>query len=421
MIFILLPSISFADYEKLYDVNLSNSNSNTARVRLSLTHLNKYHVITLKHPDRLVVDLSDVILMTNLAEVDFSHSMFNSVRAGHPVLSTLRLVFSLKSPVKFHAYGKSDNLTIDVTEIKTPVNSHFSFAKLFGFNSSASAKSDKVTQVTSKSVEPKVSHENISKPIEAKPKIATAIKKTVKITETPKKHTFIVVIDPGHGGKDPGAEGKDGAKEKTVVLAIARQLATLINHQPHMHAVLTRKGDYFVTLRNRLRLAHKGKADIFIAIHADSYLSDQSTAGASVYALSQRGATSEAARWLAQRENYSELGGVDLADLGDKSAVLRSVLIDLAQTATITDSLRLGKSMLDSLGDVTELHYKRVEQAPFVVLKSPDIPSVLVETGFISNPSEEARLKNKEYQDKLALALFHGIQVYIKKYSVANI
>ncbi len=146
-----------------------------------------------------------------------------------------------------------------------------------------------------------------------------------------------------------------------------------------MRAVLTRQGDYFVPLRDRLKLARKGKADVFIAIHADSYFNTRSI-GASIYALSQRGATSEAARWLARRDNYSELGGVDLSELGDQSYLLRSVLIDLAQTATITDSLRLGTCMLDALDDITRLHYTRVEQAPFVVLKSPDIPSVLVET-----------------------------------------
>ena len=177
--------------------------------------------------------------------------------------------------------------------------------------------------------------------------LKTEQKKTLMpvFTDTTKKKPFIIVIDPGHGGKDSGAAGEGGVKEKNVVLGISHRLAKLINQHANMRAELTRDGDYFVPLRGRLKLAHKGKADLFIAIHADSYFNAQAS-GASVYALSRRGATSEAARWLARRDNYSELGGVDLGDLGDKSYVLRSVLIDLAQTAAITDSLHLGKTIL---------------------------------------------------------------------------
>ena len=209
-------------------------------------------------------------------------------------------------------------------------------------------------------------------------------------------------------------------KEKNVTLAISKRLAHLINQQPNMRAVLTRNGDYYVGLRGRLKLARKGNADFFVALHADSYFNDHAS-GASVYALSQHGATSEAARWLAKKDNYSELGGVDLRELSDQSYLLRSVLIDLAQTATITDSMRLGKGILSNLRDVTRLHYSRVEQAPFMVLKSPDIPSILVEMGFISNAQEELRLNNENYQDELAQALFHGIRNYLQKYPVASV
>lgn len=224
---------------------------------------------------------------------------------------------------------------------------------------------------------------------------------------------FTVVIDAGHGGKDPGALGKSGSKEKDVVLAIAKKLAKKINQSPHMRAVLTRDGDYYLALRQRLKLARKDKADLFIAIHADSYF-DNSAMGASVYALSQKGATNEAARWLAQRDNYDELGDVDLGELKDRSTMVRSVLIDLAQTATIQDSMRLGNEMLNALDDVSLLRYKHVEQAPFVVLKSPDIPSILVETGFISNPREEQNLNSPAYQARIAAALWQGVQKYAK-------
>lgn len=237
--------------------------------------------------------------------------------------------------------------------------------------------------------------------------------------KTPSKRVFTVVIDAGHGGKDPGARGKRGTEEKQIVLAIAKKLAYAINQEPNMRAVMTRKGDYFVPLVDRLKLARKGEADLFVAIHADAYFNNNA-AGASVYALSQRGASSVAARWLAERENHSELDGVELNTLKDQSPMLRSVLIDLAQTATARDSLRLGSNVLDALEQMTALHYAHVERAPFLVLKSPDIPSILVETGFISNPSEEEQLGNPAYQAKIAQALRQGIAQYVKKFATIN-
>lgn len=240
------------------------------------------------------------------------------------------------------------------------------------------------------------------------------------VTETTKKPAiFTVVIDAGHGGKDPGAKGKRGSQEKNIVLAIAKKLAREINQTPAMRAVLTRNGDYFIPLSERLKLARKGKADVFIAIHADAYFEENAT-GASVYILSPHGASSVAARWLAQRDNHSELGGVEFDALQDQSPLLRSVLIDLAQTATARDSIQFGNTVLDALDEVSTLHYTHVERAPFLVLKSPDIPSILVETGFISNPREEKRLADATYQEKVAHALFSGIHQYVQKYGAAR-
>ncbi|MCW5589479.1 MAG: N-acetylmuramoyl-L-alanine amidase [Legionellales bacterium] len=222
----------------------------------------------------------------------------------------------------------------------------------------------------------------------------------------------IVVIDPGHGGKDPGATGPNGVREKDVVLAIARYLKAILNNMPGFKAELTRKSDYYITLRDRLRLARQDQADIFVSIHADAFVHARSR-GASVFALSERGASSEAARWLAEKENYSELGGVNLANKGD---LLRSVLLDLSQTATINSSLRLGATVLHQLDRITSLHHSRVEQARFVVLKSPDIPSILIETGFISNPFEERRLSSRSYQQQLANAVAQGVKGYFLKH-----
>ena len=217
----------------------------------------------------------------------------------------------------------------------------------------------------------------------------------------------VIVIDPGHGGMDPGAVGYRGTREKDVALAVAKILQNTINKVKGFRAVLTRNGDYFITLRQRLGIAHRYKADMFIAIHADAY-KYRSSHGASVFALSQRGATSEAARWLAEKENESELGQT----ISDKNALLRSVLIDLAQAATIHASLEVGEAILQELGHISRLHSSRVEQAAFVVLKSPDIPSLLVETGFISDPYEESRLCDPKYQQKIATCLATGITQY---------
>lgn len=239
-----------------------------------------------------------------------------------------------------------------------------------------------------------------------------AISASRKTTERP--HRYIIVVDAGHGGKDPGAKGTHGQLEKHLVLKIAKKLVQQLNAHATMHAVLTRENDTYLPLRARLNYARKENADLFVAIHADAYF-DNAATGVSVFAVSKRGATSEAARWLAQQENYSELGGVALGALKDRSPLLRSVLIDLAQTTTIRDSLFLGNQVLDALERIATLHHAHVEQAPFVVLKSPDIPSILVETGFITNPREERRLASEQYQNKIAEAIAKGIERYVNQ------
>lgn len=228
-----------------------------------------------------------------------------------------------------------------------------------------------------------------------------------KSEETKKKaHPILVVIDPGHGGKDPGAIGVKGHQEKTVVLAIAKELKRQINQMPGYRAVLTRNSDRFIPLRQRLYLARHYKANLFIAIHADAYKNDE-VSGASVFALSYRGATSETARWLAEKENQSEVvEGV----FANKDKMLRSVLLDLSQTHTIQVSLKIGEAILQQLSQVSSLHWQRVEQAGFVVLKSPDIPSLLIETGYLSNPQQEQKLLNPTYQRKIAWAITQGIK-----------
>jgi N-acetylmuramoyl-L-alanine amidase len=220
----------------------------------------------------------------------------------------------------------------------------------------------------------------------------------------------IVAVDAGHGGEDSGARGKRGTQEKDVTLAIARRLKERIDKEPNMRAVLVRDGDYFVPLAQRVSKSRRVKADLFVSIHADAWVRPDAR-GSSVFALSERGATSTAARLLAQRENQSDLiGGVNLAV---KDPVLARTLLDLSLTATINDSLKLGKAVLSELGDINTLHRGAVEQAGFAVLKAPDTPSILVETAFISNPDEEKRLKDSAYQDKIASAVLGGIKRYL--------
>ena len=225
----------------------------------------------------------------------------------------------------------------------------------------------------------------------------------------PEARDLIIAIDAGHGGEDPGAIGKNGTREKDVVLAIARALAQRVDTEPGMKAVLTRDGDYFVPLRDRMRRARAQQADLFVSIHADS-IRDRSVDGSSVYILSQRGATDEAARWLAERENASDLiGGVSLDDKGD---VLASVLLDLSQSASLSASEAAAERVLHQLNQVGEIRKPLVQQARFIVLKSPDIPSMLVETAYISNPQEEQRLRGPAQQAKLAAAIHRGIRDY---------
>jgi N-acetylmuramoyl-L-alanine amidase len=222
-----------------------------------------------------------------------------------------------------------------------------------------------------------------------------------------------IVVDAGHGGEDPGALGRHGSREKNVTLTIARRLKTLIDAEPNMRAVLTRDGDYFLPLADRVEKARRLRADLFVSIHADAFVKSHAR-GSSVFALSERRATSEAARWLARKENEADLiGGVNL-DVKDR--YLAQTLLDLSQTATIDHSLRLGDSVLKRLGAVNTLHRAHVEQASFAVLKAPDVPSILVETAFISNPDEEKRLNDERYQDKLAHAILDGIRDYIAKH-----
>lgn len=355
----------------------------TAVISCIVTGHPAYHVFTLHQPERLVIDLPNTTTSLNAKQMRLDSSVVRNLRIGHPNAQTLRLVLDLVQPVPAKI-AVQPSYTAQQLHLRIPLKSHTS------------------SQVATRPAQ------NV--------KIASPTKAVRALHIPPRTlRNVVVVIDPGHGGHDPGAMGMRHTYEKQIVLAIALKLKRLIDQQPGMHAVLTRTGDYYVGLRDRMHIARRYNGDIFVAIHADAF-GNRASHGASVFALSQRGATSEAARWLAEKENYSELGGVNLSELDDQNGAVRSVLIDLSQTATISASLQMGGQVLRHLNQITTLHSHKVEQARFMVLKSPDIPSVLIETGFISNPGEEAKLTNPAYQTRLCQAIMGGIKAYFWDY-----
>ncbi|GAB4393200.1 MAG: N-acetylmuramoyl-L-alanine amidase [Gammaproteobacteria bacterium] len=383
------------------------------RIVIHIKQNPQFNVFVLSQPDRLVLDLKNI---AQPKQWSIQRSLKSAVKAVRHAVhdGDLRVVFDLNDAIKPHSFvlnpdklHKNYRLVIDVyasnvtipASAKPAVSNNVKVVKPSQPKAFANLKL--TDNVTASQINPTVKDEKA---------------KQISLSQAPKQRNVIVVIDPGHGGKDPGAIGRRGTKEKNVVLAISKYLKREIDQQPGMQAVLTRSGDYYISLRQRLNLARRYKADIFVAIHADAFKNARSQ-GSSIYALSERGASSEAARWLAAKENYSELGEVQLSN---KSNLLRSVLISLSQTATIRSSLKLGSAILHELDDFTKLHHDEVEQAPFVVLKSPDIPSILIETGFISNLSEEARLSNSSYQRKLASSITQGIQKYFQQYPPKN-
>ena len=338
----------------------------------------------LTQPYRLVVDFDQVPTPFDVKKVGLGKNLIAHLRSGRTTPSTLRLVFDLKQPIRMK------------TSPWQPANKQYSGFRI------------QIQKMQSSDIRAASSYPT---PPPLKINAATGLKTPIQIQHAPPKslRDVVIVLDPGHGGKDPGAHGPKHSLEKNVVLEIALRLKRLIDAQPGMRAILTRKGDYYVGLRERLNLARRYNADIFVSIHADAFINQHSN-GASVFALSQTGATSEAARWIAEKENYSELGGVNLSGLDDQNGLIRTVLLDLSQTATISASLQMGNRLLQHLDKVTALHSSAVEQARFVVLKSPDIPSVLIETGFITNPREEKNLTSSFYQTQLTHAIYEGLK-----------
>ena len=354
----------------------------------------EHAVYALQGPDRLVIDVKDARLAGRLEPPrpeDRRVDRIRETKAGDA--KSLRLVVDLKRAVRPKSFMLKP----------TPPHGHRLVVDLLDPDAGASAAAP-VAKAGAGKTAPAASA-SAGEPPQAQAKSPPP-------AAAPAGRDVVVAIDAGHGGNDPGAIGSRGTREKDVTLAIARRLERLLRAESGMRPVLTRGGDRFVPLRQRTQIARRHKADLFVSIHADAF-NDPRARGSSVFVLSERGASSEAARWLAERENAADLvGGVKLED---KTEVLASVLLDLSQTGTRQASLDVAGNVYDELGRLGEVHGPQVQQAGFVVLKSPDIPSMLVETAFISNPDEEARLTNPAHQELIAQAMLRGIREYFRR------
>lgn len=375
---IALPLQAFA-MTQINSVRLWRAPDNT-RLVFDLSGPVQHKVFTLSAPDRIVIDIEKTKLSTELNGLTGNKSPITQVRTGQREADELRIVLDLSEQVSPKSFTLTPNQKYG----------HRLVVDLFD-------------KTLSKNQPPQ--------------KAATNSIATPKLSSLPSsaKKDIMIAIDAGHGGEDPGAIGPGGIREKDVVLRIAKELQQQINAEKGFRAELVRTGDYFIPLRRRTDIARKKGADLFVSIHADAALRS-SAFGASVYALSDSGATSETARWLADSENRSDLiGGAGHVKLDDKDAVLAGVLLDLSMTASLSSSLDVGQKVLNNMGRITPLFKKRVEQAGFMVLKSPDMPSILVETGFISNPNESRKLSTRSHQQALARSIHSGIRQFFQE------
>ena len=380
----------------------------------------RHKLFNLDNPDRLVLDLEDVALnaaVTDIAgKISAEDPYIKGVRAGRFKPGTIRLVFDLKAKVKPEAFalapiaGYGHRLVLDIYPL-TPPDPLLAFLKR---RESGQPETPATTPAPAPALTPtpELAAPEVGPPAVVAKSEPPAPKPAARAARPASERLITIAIDPGHGGEDPGARGRSGTLEKNVTLSIAQKLKERIETEPNMRAVLTRDGDFFIPLHMRVEKARRVRADLLVSIHADAFIKPSAN-GSSVFALSERGATSVAARWLAKQENDADLiGGVNL---GIKDPYLKQTLLDLSQTASINDSLKLGKAVLQEMGGINRLHKNYVEQAGFAVLKAPDIPSILIETAFISNPDEERKLRDPFYQNKMADAIFAGIKRYFSK------
>jgi N-acetylmuramoyl-L-alanine amidase len=374
-------------------------------------------------PERLVVDIEGLDLNPTLkslvAKIQSGDPYIKQVRVGQNRPNVVRLVFDLKEEIKPQVFtlapvgAYKHRLIFDLYPVN-PVDPIAAMIEKGDWSRDPAAPVGK-PELPAAAPDPLAKQETeMPAMVVVKPEPPPQYRPVPKAETAAPKVTRLITIalDPGHGGEDPGALGASGAREKDIVLAIAKRLKFKLEELQNVRVMLTRDGDYFVPLGTRVEKARKVQADLFVSLHADAFV-EPSARGSSVFVLSEKGASSTAARWLANKENLADsIGGVNI---GGHDKQLASVLLDLSTTAQISDSLKLGKAVLGEIGGIARLHKGAVEQAGFAVLKAPDIPSILIETAFISNPEEEARLKDNGYQDQIADAITKGIRRYFAK------
>lgn len=391
------------------------------RVTLELDKPLAHNLISVPDPPRLVVDLLDLSLDNTLrelvAKIQPDDPYIAQVRVGQFMPTVVRLVFDLKREVAPQLFALEPvgryrhRLLLDLYP-SIPLD------PLAQFLGEMHSRDDPIAALLREraplaQAKPPIYELRPAPPVGAKPTPPSSAREPRKAREAQVARLYTIAIDAGHGGEDPGAIGHGGTREKDVVLAIARLLRRRINAEPNMRAFLTRNGDYFVPLGVRVDKARRVGADLFVSVHADAFV-DPNASGASVYVLSEKRASSSAARWLADKENSADLiGGVNLRGHDQE---LARVLLELSTAAQIRDSSNLGQIVLGQLGELGKLHKASIEKAGFAVLKAPDIPSILVETAFISNPQEEERLADREYQAKIADAIHGGIRQFLLRY-----
>lgn len=360
LLLLIFSASSLASPVKLLDMQVLQPSKYNMRLVFKLNSPTTHKVFALRSPNRLVIDFTNTQLNYKIKLIN--NVFIKKIRSAIHNSNDLRVVLNLTMRVRSKSFFKGNNLIIDLNKWGTTKSKDIITTEYY----------------------------------QAPPKA---------------KRELVIAIDAGHGGKDPGATGWNGTQEKKVVLAIAKELQRLVAKEAGMRPVMIRDGDYFVKLHKRLALARQYKADLFVSIHADAYPDNHKVQGSSVFMLSQEGASSEAAKWLAEKENAVDLiGGVNLHD---KDNVLAEILLNLSQVSTLKGSANLGENVLKHLSKVGKVHSSRLQRANFVVLRSPDIPSILVETAFLSNPSEERKINNPYYRRRIATAILLGIREYI--------
>lgn len=396
---LIAPGLSFA--AQIVAVRVWPSDEYTRVTLENDSDLKASHFLV-QNPSRLVIDIEGLELNPTLkeliAKIQSNDPFISQVRVGQNRPNVVRLVFDLKTEVRPQVFTLAPvgeykyRLVFDLY----PTREYDPIAALI---ESGERPADRP-------------FDNPTATIETLPQIKPEPPLERRGNAPAMTRMITIAIDPGHGGEDPGAVGRGGSYEKNIVLAIAKRLKAKIEQQPNMRVMLTRDGDYFVPLHVRVQKARRVQADLFMSIHADAFVLPTAH-GSSVFALSEKGASSTSARWLANKENSADLiGGVNIKN---HDLQLASVLLDLSTTAQINDSMKLGKAILGEIGGINRLHKSSVEQAGFAVLKAPDIPSVLIETAFISNPEEEAKLTDNAYQDRMAEAIMNGIKKYFAR------